>query len=385
MTSLQPRDLTTAEILGLLFDYMPRIAGEQKLDRLLVLMADLGRSLVIADRCSLWLLDEAKRELWTKVAHGVDELRMPLGAGLVGFAIQSGEALRVDDAYQDARFHAEMDKKTSYKTRSVLTIPVKDNEGRVMGVYQAVNKLTAEGVFTPQDQEHLALTAVYSGKALESAMLYQEIENTQREILFTMGEVGESRSKETGYHVKRVAEYCAILARYYGLPDSEVDLVKLASPMHDIGKIAIADAILKKPDKLDEAEFQVMQSHASIGYEMLKGSGRRILKAAAEIAWSHHEKWDGSGYPQGLAREAIPLFGRICAVADVFDALANDRCYKKAWSRERIRELFTRETGRHFEPRLATILLDYYAEFEAVNRRLAEAEPEGRDIEDRFA
>jgi len=371
----QPSDLTTQEILDLLFSYTPKIAAEKKLDKLLILMADLGRTLVAADRCSLWLLDEARGELWTKVAHGVDELRMPISAGFVGYSVQTGEALCIDDAYQDPRFNQDVDKYTRYHTRSILTIPVKDNEGRVMGVYQAVNKLTPEGRFTKQDMERLSLTAIYSGKSLESALLYQEIENTQREILFIMGEVGESRSKETGNHVKRVAEYCYLLATYRGLSEDDSELIKLASPMHDIGKIAIPDSVLKKPGKLDDAEYHVMKSHAGIGYEMLHNSKRRILRASAEIAWTHHEKWDGSGYPNGIAGAEIPLFGRICAVADVFDALANDRCYKKAWSREQIVDLFEKESGKHFDPELATILLTHYDRFEEINQQYLDVFP----------
>jgi HD-GYP domain-containing protein (c-di-GMP phosphodiesterase class II) len=372
----QPRDLTTQEILDLLFSYVPKIAAEKKLDNLLILMADLGRTLVVADRCSLWLLDEASGELWTKVAHGVDELRMPLGAGFVGYSVESGEPLCIDDAYADPRFNAEMDKQTRYHTRSIMTIPVKNNDGKVMGVFQAVNKKTAAAVFSRQDLERLSLTATYSGKSLESAMLYQEIENTQREILFIMGEVGESRSKETGNHVKRVAEYCHLMSTLLGLPEDEAELIKLASPMHDIGKIAIPDSVLKKPGKLDDDEYRVMKTHAVIGYDMLKNSPRRLLRAAAEIAWFHHEKWDGTGYPQGLAGEQIPLFGRICAVADVFDALANDRCYKKAWPREKIVDLFATEGGKHFDPRLAALLLQNYDRFEAINREFMDEYPQ---------
>lgn len=366
------QDITTQEVLDLLFSYTPKIAGETKLDNLLVLMADLGRSLVVADRCSLWLIDQANHQLWTRVAHGVGELRMPMGIGFVGYSVATGEPLNIENAYTDPRFNSEMDRRNNYHTRSVLTIPVKNTEGEIIGVYQALNKLTSDQRFSQKDMERLTLTAIYSAKSLESALLYQEIEDTQREIIFTMGEVGESRSKETGNHVKRVAEYCELLGRYLNLSESDIELIKLASPMHDMGKIAIPDAVLKKPGKLDDSEYVVMQTHAAIGFEMLRKSNRRLLKASAEIAYTHHEKWDGTGYPQKLAGESIPLFGRICAVADVFDALANDRCYKKAWPREKIIDLFRQETGKHFDPQLATIVLEHYDEFEAINARFVD-------------
>src|SRR5690606_8958325 len=181
----------------------------------------------------------------------------------------------------------------------------------------------------------------------------------QKEILFVMGEIGESRSKETGNHVKRVAEYSYILAKGAGMSEEEAEVLKMASPMHDIGKVAIPDAVLKKPGQLTDEEYRIMQSHTVIGYNLLKNSKRRILKAAAIVAHEHHEKWDGTGYPRGLAGEDIHIYGRITAVADVFDALASDRVYKKAWDLERIIDLFRRERGRHFDPRLVDVFLEH--------------------------
>lgn len=179
-----------------------------------------------------------------------------------------------------------------------------------------------------------------------------EIEETQKEIVYKMGEIGESRSKETGYHVKRVAEYSKLLAQLYGLSKEECKTLFIASPMHDIGKVAIADSILNKPGKLSDEEFEVMKSHASIGYEVLKGSNRKILQAAAIVAHEHHEKFNGTGYPRGLSGEDIHIFGRITAIADVFDALGHDRCYKKAWELENILALFEEGKGTHFDPKL---------------------------------
>ncbi len=190
----------------------------------------------------------------------------------------------------------------------------------------------------------------------ETVELNHEIEATQKEVVFTMGAIGETRSKETGNHVRRVAEYSKLLALKYGLDEEEAELIKLASPMHDIGKVGIPDAILNKPAKLTEDEFKIMQRHAELGYEMLKNSNRPILKTSSIIAYQHHEKWDGSGYPQKLKAEEIHLYGRITAIADVFDALGSDRCYKKAWELERILNLFKEESGKHFDPKLVEIL-----------------------------
>lgn len=351
-------ELNPQEMLRLIFGYTAKIAQEKSLDSMLLLMADMGREMITADRCTLWLLDQVRGEVWTKVAHNLSPVRISASTGLVGHAIRTGESIIIDDAYQDSRFNPDVDMQTGYRTRSILVIPIRNSEGEVIGAYQAINKMTAEGKFYEKDLEHLTLAAYYSGKSLESAMLQHEIEDTQKEIIFVMGEVGESRSKETGFHVKRVAEYSKVLALAYGMTPDEADLIKTASPMHDIGKVAIPDSILKKPGKLTPQEFNVMKTHTTIGYNLLKGSNRPILRAAATIAIQHHERWNGAGYPHGLAGDDIHLYGRITAVADVFDALGSDRVYKKAWELEQILQLFKEERGQHFDPRLVDVFFD---------------------------
>lgn len=350
--------LTSDQLLKVILRYVAKIADEKNLDRLLMLMADMGREMVLADRCALWLLDRDKNELWTKVAHGVSELRIPSNTGLVGDAVQKEESIFIDDAYKDKRHNKEVDKKTGYRTKSILVIPFKNNEGEVMGAFQAINKMIPSQVFSQQDSEHLTLAASYAGKSIEAAILLNEIEATQKEIIFSMGEIGEVRSKETGNHVKRVAEYSYVLALKYGMKQEEAELLKTASPMHDIGKVAVSDDILKKPGKLTDEEFKIMQSHSLIGYNLLKNSNRHILKAAATVAHEHHEKWNGKGYPQGLKGEEIHIYARITALADVFDALGSERVYKPAWEIDRIINMFKEERGEHFDARLVDIFLD---------------------------
>jgi response regulator RpfG family c-di-GMP phosphodiesterase len=192
----------------------------------------------------------------------------------------------------------------------------------------------------------------------ETFLLHNEIEKTQREIIYKMGEIGETRSKETGNHVKRVANYSKILGELYGLNEHECNILFTASPMHDIGKVGIPDEVLKKPGKLDENEWQIMQSHAQLGKKILKGSQREVLKAAEIVAYEHHEKFDGTGYPRKLKGNAIHIYGRITAIADVFDALGSDRCYKKAWEDEKIFDLFRNERGKHFDPILVDLFFD---------------------------
>ncbi len=187
--------------------------------------------------------------------------------------------------------------------------------------------------------------------------LNDEIESTLRETVYTMGVIEEQRSKETANHTKRVSLYSQLLAQKLGLNDEQVDLITAASPLHDIGKLGVPDAILLKPGLLDDDERKVMENHPQIGHEMLRHSKRAILIAAGTIAYEHHEKWDGTGYPCGLKGEEIHIFGRIIAVADVFDALFSERVYKEAWPIEKIIDLMKEESGQHFDPVLVNIFL----------------------------
>lgn len=216
--------------------------------------------------------------------------------------------------------------------------------------------------------EHLHLMS----NVTEIVELNREMEETQREIIYKMGEVGESRSKETSNHVKRVAEYSHLLALKAGLSQQKADMLLIASPMHDIGKVGIPDKILKKPAKLTEDEFLEMKKHAVIGYEILKSSKRSMLRAAAIVAHEHHEKYDGTGYPNGKKGEEIHIFGRILAITDVFDALGHDRCYKKAWSIENIVKFFKEERGKHFDPALTDYFLNNLDEFLEIKSRYSD-------------
>jgi HD-GYP domain-containing protein (c-di-GMP phosphodiesterase class II) len=204
-----------------------------------------------------------------------------------------------------------------------------------------------------------------------------EIASTQKEIMVTLSEVVENRSEETAHHVLRVSEYARILASALGLPDEEVALIADASPMHDIGKIAIPDSVLKKPGPLSEAEMAVMRGHTAIGRDILAKSHRTLMKTAARIAYEHHEYWNGSGYPEGKSGEGISVAGRIVSVCDVFDALAVPRVYKAAWGLPRIMEFFTAKRGVMFEPRLVDVLVRDLDKFKAVSLKYPDSELAG--------
>ncbi len=180
----------------------------------------------------------------------------------------------------------------------------------------------------------------------------QQLRETQLEIVRRLGRAAEYRDNVTGMHVIRMSHYCAELARAIGWDEEACEMLLYASPMHDIGKIGIPDRILLKEGKLTPEEWEVMKSHATIGAELLSGSSSPLMQMAMEIALSHHEKWDGTGYPRGLKGQEIPLVGRIVALCDVFDALTTERPYKQAWSVEEVIAEIDRQSGKHFDPKL---------------------------------
>jgi response regulator RpfG family c-di-GMP phosphodiesterase len=230
------------------------------------------------------------------------------------------------------------------------------NQGlpKVMAVLNATGK-RGGGVFTDTDLKALSIVANHAAAALENVRLIRDIEENQREVVYTLGEIVETRSKETGQHVKRVAEYSRFLALQYGLMPAEAEVLRMASPLHDVGKVGIPDAILNKPGKLLPEEFDVMKTHAQLGYDMLKNSKGVVLRTAAIVAHEHQEKYDGTGYPRGLSGESIHIYGRITSIADVFDALGTERVYKHAWELDKILEYFREQRGQHFDPRLVDI------------------------------
>jgi response regulator RpfG family c-di-GMP phosphodiesterase len=188
--------------------------------------------------------------------------------------------------------------------------------------------------------------------------LQHEVEDTQREIVYRLSEAVEHRSVETGNHVRRIAFICYELAKAYGLSEEDAERVMFAAPLHDVGKIGIPDTILNKPAHLNEQEWHVMQTHASIGFNILKNSKRSIIQAGAVIARDHHEKWDGSGYPRGLQGEEIHIYGRITAIADVFDALSYARVYKKAWPLLEVLEYLEAQKGIAFDQKLIELFFE---------------------------
>ena len=249
-------------------------------------------------------------------------------------------------------------KKSSLRTNNEYIGYFSSQEGSETMIY-----VSKDSDLQSMDFQLLEFFANNIALAYDNLKLRETVKESQKELSYILGEAVEKRSKETGSHVKRVAHYSMLLAKLYGLSNYQAEIIKMASPLHDIGKISIPDRILNKPGKLDEQEWQIMQTHAEQGYEILKNSNNEILLCGAKIAHQHHEKWDGSGYPRGLSGKQIDIVGRITALADVFDALGSERCYKPAWPMEKVLQLVKSESGKQFDPELVDLFLNNLEQF----------------------
>lgn len=224
-------------------------------------------------------------------------------------------------------------------------------------------------------QEVLERTKELMGTIHRLEAAEKKVRRSQEETIHRLAMAAEFRDNETAQHTVRMSLFCELIARRLGLDDERCELIRSASPMHDIGKIGITDTVLLKPGKHTPEERKLMQRHAEFGYEILRDSDSELLQLGAVIAWTHHEKFDGSGYPRGLKGEDIPLEGRITAVADVFDALTSARVYKRPYSMENALDMMTEESGRHFEPLLLELFKENQGEVHAIRERFSDAAP----------
>ncbi len=352
----------------LLLEAAQRIGSDVPVDELLIYLSDVARDLLEVDRCSLFLADAKKRVLWTKVAHGVDRIEVPWDKGIVGWVFQHKEPLIVQDAYADPRFNPEVDKKTGYHTKNILAVPLKNRLGEVIGVYQAINKLTGE--FSEEDLKVFTLIGAYAASAIENSMLYHKLRKAYEETIIRLAYAAEYKDAGTKNHIVRTGIFARVIGEGLGLSKEECEKLFLAVPMHDIGKIGVPDSILLKPGKLTEEEWKIMKMHPVIGYNILKDSENDLLQVAALVSLEHHENVDGSGYPYGKKEKDLSIYGMVAAVVDVFDALTSARPYKDPWPVEKVIKLFKEEKGRKFQPEIADVLLDKIEELIKIKRDL---------------
>jgi GAF domain-containing protein len=273
--------------------------------------------------------------------------RFPLQACISGWAMLNRRPAVIEDIYADARIPHDAYRPTFVKSLAMVPIRTLDPVGAI-GNYWASRHQP-----TPSEVELLQALADSTAVAIENVRVYQELEKARLETLQRLALAAEYRDDATHEHTERVARTAVLLAERLGLPASQVALIRDAAPLHDIGKLAVPDAVLLKPGKLTAEEFDQIKTHAAAGAAILSGSSSDVLCLAEEIALTHHEWWDGSGYPAGLEGDAIPLSGRVVALADVFDALTNTRPYKQAWPLAQAHAEINRLAGRQFDPAVA--------------------------------
>lgn len=382
------------------------------LDILLEKILNESRDLVGADAGSIYIKEEDE----LKFSYAQNEiLRKKLGRGkkliyttfsmpitkksIAGFVALEGQVLNIADAYKIPKkmpysFNSEFDKLTGYETHSMLTVPLKNNRGDIIGVLQLINAKDQKIIpFTEEDESYIKPFAMYAAIAIERAQL-------TRTTIMRMISMAELRDpKETGAHVNRVASYALEIYEHWshqkGIPQEEIDkqrdAFRMAAMLHDVGKVAISDTILKKPGRFTEEEYEIMKQHSSAGARLFSGARSDFDLIAAEVALTHHERWDGKGYPgwideqtgkpipkyinrrtkkpRGKKGEEIPIWGRIVALADVYDALCSNRVYKEAWTEEDVLQKIREDRGKHFDPEVVDSFFEVYDQIKAASQR----------------
>ncbi len=335
------------------------VAAEKDINVLIRTIAEETKIALNADRCTVYLYDQAHNELYSKVATGLDdvkELRIPADKGLAGHVVQTGETINIKDAYKDYRFNPDIDKKTGYRTKTILCMPIKNFNQEIIGVFQVLNKF--DETFTIDDEDLLVAIASSAGISLENAQLFEKQRQMleEQKVLFdsfieTLASSIDARDKITSGHSTRVKMYASLIAEEFGLEKKDISILEKAAALHDIGKIGIRDSVLQKEGKLTPEEYKHIQEHVEITHNILdKIHMSDDFKQITEIACSHHEKFDGTGYYRGLKGEEIPFGGRILAVSDVFDAITSKRHYRDKMPIEKVISIIMEGSGSHFDP-----------------------------------
>ncbi len=342
------------------------ITAQTDINVLLKVIAEETKVAMQADRCTVFLYDKNTNELWSKVALGMDnqEIRFPADKGLAGYVVRTGESINITDAYNDDRFNPDVDKTTGYKTKNILCMPIKNNNQEIIGAFQVLNK--NNGVFTKSDEDLLVAIGGSASIALENAQLFEQQKELYKEqkLLFesfinTLAASIDARDKITAGHSTRVKLYSMLIVDALHLDAKTKEIIEKAATLHDIGKIGIRDSVLQKEGKLTDEEYKHIQEHVKITHNILQQiCTNEDFKQISEIACSHHEKYDGTGYYRHLKGEEIPYGGRILAVSDVFDAITSKRHYRDKMPIVNVIDILLKGAGSHFDKSLVDVFLN---------------------------
>lgn len=330
------------------------------LNRVLEIAMKLVAQIMRAEASSLMLLDEEKKELIFKVALGkkgeqVKEIRIPLGSGIAGYVVEKGEPVVVPDVTRDSRFFKEIDEKSGFKTRSIICVPLRIKD-KIIGVAEAMNRIG--GTFVDEDIELFEAIALQLAIAIENASLYKELEDLFISIIISLTATIDAKDPYTHGHSQRVMEYSLAIGKEMGIYGDEAKTLKLSALLHDIGKIGVDEKILRKPTKLTDEEFNEIKKHPKTGADIIEHIKR--LKEISPSIRHHHERYEGGGYPDGLSHESIPLYSRIIAVADTYDAMTSDRPYRKELEPDVAISEIERCKGTQFDERCADAFISAY-------------------------
>jgi len=355
------------ELLASLIALASDLTAELESSRLFPLIISRVTQVMAVERTSLYVIDWDKHELWTKVAEGIDPITLPIGKGISGRVAETGEVINVADAWELPYFDRSFDLINNFRTRSVLSVPVKSPTGQMIGVLQVINKKDG-ACFDLKDEVFMKSLASQVGIALENSFLIDEARLSFNSSISTLSATVDARHPLTAGHSLRVTEYSLLIARQLNLDKNDIEVLRLAAMLHDIGKIGIRDAVLLKDGVFTPEEREEMNTHPVKTKAILdKFHFPRHLRSVPEIAWHHHEKVNGKGYPEGLTGDQIATGSKIIAIADVFDALTSRREYPK-YDRSKTMDcvamplmqaisIIQKEAGSHFAPEVVSAFL----------------------------
>ncbi len=375
------------------------LSSVENLDTLLDLILKEAQELMGCDGASIFLLENDKLvfkamrsgtyfKMWgeDKTRATFKTFEMPLTKNsIAGYVAITASALNIPDVSQipageQYRYDPTFDEKYGYRTVSLLVMPIKNKKNQVLGVLEMINAIENDKVtkFNGEDMEIAESFSSQAGVAIQNTSLTEQLREANFDTIFRLSVAAEYRDKETSNHIKRVSYYARLIADKLRYCSEDCSLIFWAAPMHDIGKLGIPDAILQKPGPLDPEERKIMEKHSVIGAKVLKDSKVPVILKSKVVALAHHEKYDGTGYPMKLKGNAIPVEGRLVAIADVFDALTSKRVYKAQMPEEQALKIMRESRGTHFDPEMLDCFLGSMADVREIRDKF-EDKPEDFD------
>jgi len=386
-----------AQLLEDLLDVSIALSAERDFDNLLDLILREIRRTTNADAGTIYLVTNTNQlqfrlsqvqtlfDRWGEqaVRDRFKRFEMDISKeSMAGYVALTGEILNIPDVKKIPesaayKYNSTYDEENEYETRSMLVVPIKNSDGVINGVLQIINAFDDSGKIIPFNERVVKIAnslASMAGVALHNVQLNQNLHDAQLETVLKLGVAAEYRDKETANHIRRMSRYAYIIGGEMGWSQPVLMNLIYAASMHDVGKLGVPDDILLKPGRLTTEERPAMMQHAVIGGLILNGSASPLLQMSKQIALTHHERWDGHGYPNRLAGGDIPIEGCIVSVADVYDALSSRRCYKEPWSEPEVVDYMTKNKGSQFDTRCVEILLDNLTAVRSIQEKYADAE-----------